>query len=77
VTNWSRPANWSSVANLVTLTNDSVCLRLKHELERSPSDSLRQALEKLAKWIQEVVHRVIGRGSAQTSHQNPNAENRP
>jgi len=49
----------------------------KDELERSPSDSLRQALEKLAKWIQEVVHRVIGRGSAQTSHQNPNAENRP
>jgi hypothetical protein len=49
----------------------------KDELERSPSDSLRQALEKLAQWIQEVVHRVIGRGSAQTSHQNPNAENRP
>jgi hypothetical protein len=49
----------------------------KDDLAKSPSDSLRQALEKLAQWIQEVVHRVIDRGSARTSHQNQNAENRP
>jgi len=49
----------------------------KDDLAEGSGDALSQALEKLAKWIQEVVHRVIGRGSAQTSHQNPNAENRP
>jgi len=47
----------------------------KDDLAEGAGDALSQALEKLAKWIQEVVNRVTGRGSAQTSNQERNAEN--
>ena len=47
----------------------------KDDRAEGSGDALSQALEKLAKWIQEVVHRVTGRGSAQTSGQTQNAEN--
>lgn len=49
----------------------------KDDLAEGSGDALSQALEKLAKWIQEVVNRVIGRGSAQTGNQDRNAENAP